>query len=142
MSISIPTGGIVIGVGIDLVDIERIRAAAERHEERFLDRVYTEEERTYCFNFKNPYPSLAVRFAAKEAIAKAFSTGICGDFEWKSASIYKGGRDEPLVRLDELGRLLLKKMNGTDVLVSLSHTGTQATAIALIVKSLAAQKTD
>lgn len=59
------------GVGVDLVSIERLTEAVKRWDARFLERVYTERERKYCFGKRNPYLSLAVRFAAKEALIKA-----------------------------------------------------------------------
>lgn len=66
----------IYGIGIDIVKIERIRDAVEKWGERFLHRVFTEHERTYCAKKKNPYPSLAVRFAAKEALTKAIGARI------------------------------------------------------------------
>ncbi len=127
-------GRIVLGVGTDIVDVERIRQAHEKHGERFLGRIYTEEEKAYCFQMKNPYPHLAARFAAKEAVSKAFTTGIGESLHWKSVSIYHGSRNEPLVRLDDVGKALLAQVGGSDILVSLSHTATIGHAVALLAK--------
>lgn len=125
---------VALGLGTDIVDVERIQKAHERHGDRFLKRIFTEEEQAYCLDMKNPYPHLAARFAAKEAVSKCFGTGICGDFGWTSVSIYKGPREEPYARLDEKGQALLDKIGGSRVLVSLSHTATLGHAVALIVK--------
>ena len=99
----------MIGVGTDIIDVDRIRKSHERHTERFLNRIYTKDEQAYCFGMRNPHPHLAARFAAKEAISKAFSTGIGEHLGWKSMSIAKGERNEPIVVLDEKGKALLKE---------------------------------
>ena len=85
--IQLPPGGLLIGLGADLVDVERIRGVVDRQGDRFLQRVFTEEERTYCFGMKIPFPHLAARFAAKEAVSKAFTTGIGAELGWKSISV-------------------------------------------------------
>lgn len=131
---TLPPGGLLIGLGADLVDVERIRGVFERQGERFLNRVFTDEERAYCFGMKTPFPHLAARFAAKEAVSKAFTTGIGAELGWKSISVYHGERHEPLVRLDEKGLQLLKDVGATDVLLTLSHTQSAAMAVAALVK--------
>jgi holo-[acyl-carrier protein] synthase len=127
-------GGFVIGIGTDIVEVDRIRGVLERQGKRFLDRVFTDEERKYCERMKFPHKHYAARFAAKEAVSKAFTTGIGGEFSWKSASIYHGARNHPLVRLDEQGTRLLHQIGGTRVVVSLSHTETNALAVAAILR--------
>jgi holo-[acyl-carrier protein] synthase len=134
MNLQLPPGGIVLGLGCDVIEVGRVRGVVERHGDRFLDRVFTEEERTYCHSHKFPERYLAARFAAKEAVSKAFTTGIGAELGWKSVSIYHGTRNEPLVRLDDQGRALLAQVNATDVLVSLSHTDTVAMAVAALVR--------
>lgn len=127
--------GVVLGVGVDLVDIERIRQMHERHGERCLERIFTKVEQTYCLAMRNPYPSLAARFAAKEAVSKAFGTGIGKDFGLLSLSVEKGEEGAPVAVLDEQGKALLEKRGGTEVLLSLSHTANQAIAFAIIVRN-------
>ncbi|PTY07769.1 holo-[acyl-carrier-protein] synthase [Opitutaceae bacterium EW11] len=134
-SISLPPGGVLIGLGADLVDVARIQGVLERQGERFLNRVFTEEEKAYCLQMKVPYPHLAARFAAKEAVSKAFTTGIGAELGWKSVSVYHGERREPLVRLDEKGLQLLKDVGGSRVLLTLSHTPTAAMAVAALVRT-------
>jgi len=134
VNLVLPKGGYLVGLGTDIVDVERIRRVYERQGDRFLQRVYTEEELDYCLKMKHPHKHLAVRFAAKEAISKAFTTGIGAEFGWKSASIYKGERDEPLVRLDEKGEALLKKVGATHIWISLTHTETLAQAVAALLR--------
>lgn len=134
MKIDLEEGGIVLGLGTDLVDVERIRRSHERHGERFLKRVFTAEEQAYCLSRPDPYPHLAARFAAKEAVSKAFSTGIGAEFAWTSVSVAHGERSQPLAVLDDKGRALLAAVGGTNVLLSLSHTATVGHAVALIVR--------
>jgi len=135
MNLSLPPGGQLVGLGADIVDVERIRGVFERQGDRFLDRVFTEEERAYCFGMKEPHKHLAARFAAKEAVSKAFTTGIGAEIGWKSVSVYHGERKEPLVRLDAKGNALLAHVGATHVLLTLSHTDTAAMAVAALVKA-------
>lgn len=134
--ISLPPGGLLLGLGADLIDVERIRGVLDRQGDRFLNRVFTDEERAYCFGMKFPHKHLAARFAAKEAVSKAFTTGIGAELGWKSVSVYHGERHEPLVRLDEKGQALLRQVGGTSVLLTLSHTDTAAMAVAAVVKTV------
>jgi len=134
MSLPLPSGGYLVGLGTDIVDVERVRRVMERQRDRFLHRVFTEEEQAYCLGMKYPHKHFAARFAAKEAVSKAFTTGIGTDLSWKSVSIYKGEREEPLVRLDEQGAALLKRVGASRVWVSLSHTDTLAQAVAVLLR--------
>ncbi len=135
MSLDLPKGGVLIGLGSDVIEVERIRGVLERQGERFLARVFTDEERAYCAQMKHPHKHLAARFAAKEAVSKCFTTGIGAELGWRSVSVYHGARHQPLVRLDEKGLALLKETGATDVLLSLSHTDTVAMAVAALVRS-------
>ena len=135
MNLSLPPGGILVGLGCDLIDVQRIRDVLDRHGDRFLDRVFTAEERAYCLGMKHPHKHLAARWAAKEAISKTFTTGIGAELGWKSMSVYHGERSEPLVRLDEKGAALLAHVGATHVLISLSHTETAAMAVAALVRA-------
>ncbi len=135
MSLDLPKGGVLVGLGADVIEVERIRGVLERQGERFLARVFTEEEKAYCFGMKHPHKHLAARFAAKEAVSKCFTTGIGAELGWKSVSVYHGPRHQPLVRLDEKGQALLKEVGATGVILTLSHTDTVAMAVAALVRS-------
>lgn len=128
-----PHKGPVLGIGVDVVSIERIRGLADRQGDRFLQRVFTDAEREYCARFKDPYERYAARFAAKEAVAKAFTTGIGEHLDWKSVSIVSGERGQPLVELDAKGKVLLYRVGGNDVAISLSHAADVAIAFAAIL---------
>ena len=135
MNLELPPGGKLLGLGCDVIEVARIRGVCERQGERFLARVFTDEERAYCSGMTHPHKHLAARFAAKEAVSKCFSTGIGAELSWKSISIYHGERRQPLVRLDEKGAAFLRHMGATQVLVSLSHTETLAMAVAALVRT-------
>lgn len=136
MDFVIPPGGILLGLGLDVIEIGRVRDVRERQGDRFLERVFTEEERKYCLGMKHPDKHLAARFAAKEAIAKAFTTGIGAELGWTSMSVYHGERHQPLVRLDAQGAALLQRFGGTHIILSLSHSETVASAVAAIIRAV------
>jgi len=135
MNLQLPPGGILVGIGADLIEVERIRGVLARHGDRFLDRILTEEEKAYCASMGAPHKHIAARFAAKEAVSKCFTTGIGAEFGWKSLSVYHGSRHEPLARLDERGSALLAQVGATHVLLTLSHTETHALAVAALVRA-------
>jgi holo-[acyl-carrier protein] synthase len=128
----IAAGGPVLGLGCDLVDVSRLRSVIERQGARFLEKVFTETERAYCAGLAHPWPSYAARFAAKEAVSKAFGTGIGAELGLQSISVAHGPRGEPLVVLDAQGEELLRSRGGRRILLSLSHTDTTAMAVVVI----------
>ncbi|HTQ32444.1 MAG TPA: holo-ACP synthase [Opitutaceae bacterium] len=132
---ALPPGGILLGLGCDIIETGRVRGVLQRQGERFLARVFTDEERAYCLEMKDPYKHFAARFAAKEAVAKAFTTGIGAELGWKSVSVFHGSRQEPHVRLDAKGGALLARVGATGVLLSISHTDTAAMAVAALVRA-------
>ena len=134
MTPDIPADAAVLGVGVDLVDVERIRKSRANHGDHFLEKVFTEEEREYCLGMSDPDPHLAARFAAKEAVAKAFGTGIGSEVGWRSVSITREASGAPLVKLDDQAAAKLNSLGGSKVLISLSHLANQATAFAVITR--------
>ncbi len=135
LNLTLPPGGVLVGLGADLIEVERVRGVLERQGPRFLERVFTEEERAYCSGMAHPHKHYAARFAAKEAVAKCFTTGIGAELGWRSVSIYHGPRNQPLVRLDEKGQALLAAVGATHVMVTLSHTESHALAVAAIIRA-------
>jgi holo-[acyl-carrier protein] synthase len=134
MSISLPPGGVLIGLGCDLIEVTRIKDVLDRHGDRFIKRVFTEEEQAYCNGIKYSHKHYAARWAAKEAVSKAFTTGIGPHLDWTSISVYHGSRQEPLVRLDAKAQALLAQVGATHVWLTLSHIDTHAMAVAALVK--------
>lgn len=120
---------IAISSGIDLIEIERIAQAIERHGDRFLNRVFTPQELAELNG--NP-ASLAGRFAAKEAASKALGTGI-GPVAWQEIEILRGPAREPVLHLHGMAAELAAQKNLTNWSVSLSHTQTLAIAAVFAV---------
>ena len=134
MTPDVPADAAVLGVGVDLVDVDRIRKSRENHGDHFLEKVFTEEEREYCLGMSDPDPHLAARFAAKEAVAKAFGTGIGKAIGWRSISVWREASGAPVVKLDDPAAAKLKAMGGSHVLLSLSHLSEMTVAFAVIVR--------
>ena len=130
---AIPTGGVVRGIGCDLIEITRMEEVIRRQGDAFLERVFTEEERRYCSQQAHPPLHFAARWAAKEAVAKCFATGIGAELGWKSVAVRHGDRAEPLVVLDPQGEDLLRHCRATSILLSLSHTDSLALAVAVLL---------
>lgn len=122
----------ILGVGIDLIEVRRIESAFERHGERFIQRILREAEIAYCLSHKRPGPFLAVRFAAKEAISKAFGTGIGAQLSWLDMEVGRKPSGEPFVILHDKGLELLRQRSASLVHLSLSHTEINATAVAIL----------
>jgi holo-[acyl-carrier protein] synthase len=123
---------LILGLGIDIIEVARIQASHEKFGERFLNRILHPAEIAYCLSHKSPAPFLAARFAAKEAISKAFGTGIGAQLGWKDMEVARRESGEPYVILHGLGEALLKSRGGRIVLISLSHTQQHATAVAIL----------
>ena len=115
------------GLGVDVIEIERIERAARRWGDRFLARVFTAEEIHYCMARARPAQSLAVRFAAKEAFAKAVEPEV--EPTWREVEVTLGAGRKPHLRL--AGRLR-ERLGGRRVRLSLSHSQTVAVAAVLI----------
>jgi holo-[acyl-carrier protein] synthase len=122
----------ILGVGIDIIEVARIQASHERFGARFLDRILHPNEIGYCLSHKVPGPFLAARFAAKEAISKAFGTGIGAQLGWQDMEIARKESGEPYVVLHGRGLTLLQERKARMVLVSLSHTQAHAAAVAVL----------
>lgn len=133
LDFALPVSGPLLGVGVDIVDIDRIRDLRERQGNRFIQRVYTQVEQDYCLRMKFPDKHLAARFAAKEAVSKAFTTGIGERFNWTSIGVVVGERGQPEIELDDKGARFMESLGGIRVAISLSHTETTAIAFAVLI---------
>src|ERR1039458_8327770 len=122
----------ILGVGIDIIEVARVEASHERFGERFLNRLLLVDEIAYCLSHKNPAPFIAARFAAKEAISKAFGTGIGAQLGWRDMEIGRKKSGQPFVILHAGGQKLMSSRGGERVLISLSHTQTSAAAVAIL----------
>lgn len=116
--------------GIDIIEIERIQAAMQRHGQRLLDKIFSPLELS---EVKENPPSLAARFAAKEAVAKALGTGI-GIIGWQEIEILRGPNGQPELNLSGAAANLAAQMNLTRWSISLSHTHTHAVAMVVAME--------
>jgi len=122
----------ILGTGIDIIEVARIKGSHERFGERFINRILRPAEIAYCLGHKNPAPFLAARFSAKEAISKAFGTGIGKHLGWQDMEVGRKETGEPFVILHDAGKTLLQQRGGRMVHLSLSHTDNYAAAIAIL----------
>ncbi len=113
----------IIGTGIDIVRVERIEKAIEKWGGAFERRVFTEAELEYCMKQKRPAEHLAARFGAKEAVMKAFGTGLSGGVSWKDAQVVRGSGGRPEVVLSGRLKELAGEMGVSAAHVSFSHDG-------------------
>ena len=118
----------VIGIGVDLIECARIQRSIDRFRDRFLHRVFTSGEIEYSMSMKFPARHLAARFAAKEAVSKAFGTGIGKAMGWRNIDIRKKASGEPFLVFSGPAQELAAKRGVTSVLITLSHTEHHAMA--------------
>ncbi len=123
----------ILGIGIDIVETTRIEQSVDRFGERFLNRCFWPDEIAYCQQMKFPALHLAARFAAKEAISKAFGTGIGRELGWKDLEIRRHDSGAPYVVLHGKGLDLAARQGVAEVLVSLSHGQHYSVAQAIAV---------
>jgi holo-[acyl-carrier protein] synthase len=122
----------ILGTGIDIIEVARIAGSFEKFGERFVNRILLPDEIAYCLSHKNPAPFLAVRFAAKEAVSKAFGTGIGAQLGWQDIEIRRKESGEPFVVLHGKGRELFEARGAKNLHVSLSHTEHYAAATTIL----------
>jgi holo-[acyl-carrier protein] synthase len=122
----------ILGTGIDIIEVARIASSFEKFGERFVNRILLPDEIAYCLTHKNPAPFIAARFAAKEAISKAFGTGIGAQLGWQDMQIRRKESGEPFVVLHGKGKILFETRGAKQLLVSLSHTQNYAAATAIL----------
>lgn len=118
----------ILGIGVDLVEVHRFAAVLARQGSAFVQRVFTEGERNYCGAKVVPAPFYAARFAAKEAVSKAFGTGIGSVLSWRDIEVYHLEGGAPAVRLHGKAEAFAVERGVKRVWLSLSHTETMAIA--------------
>jgi holo-[acyl-carrier protein] synthase len=122
----------VLGIGVDLVECARIQHSMDRFGDRFLHRVFTDGEIEYAMSMKFPARHLAARFAAKEAVSKAFGTGIGKAMGWRNIDIRKKPSGEPFLVFSGPAQELAMQRGVRAALVTLSHTEHQAMAVIVL----------
>ena len=122
----------IIGTGIDIVEIARFRKILAGTGERFLMRVFTGEERQFCLKRKDPPPHFAVRFAAKEAVFKALETGWAKGVTWLDVEVLRQEQGAPFVLLHGAAQEVAASKGVGRVHISLTHTNNWAAATAIL----------
>ena len=122
----------ILGTGIDIIEVDRIRDAWKRLGLPFARRFLTPPEIEYCLAHPDPAPYLAARFAAKEAISKAFGTGIGMGLGWHDMQIDRAETGKPSVTLSPAGQILLQSFGARALHVSLTHSTVHAAAVAIL----------
>ena len=122
----------ILGTGIDIIEVDRIRQSYAKFGDRFIQRILRPAEIAYALSHRDAAPFLAVRFAAKEAISKAFGTGIGQHLGWQDMEVGRKESGEPFVILHDGGQTLLQQRSGRIVHLSLSHTDNYAAAMAVL----------
>lgn len=131
----------IIGTGIDIVEISRVKKASLRWKDAFLKRIFTDKEIAYSKERSYSYQHLAARFAAKEAVLKAFGNGWNRRVEWTDIEIWNEKSGKPQVKLYRHLKKMKDRMKVDDIIISLSHTRTYAVASAILVhRSLSTAK--
>ena len=118
----------IVGMGIDVAEVKRIREVFESQGERFVRRVYTEAEAAYCEQFKNKYERYAGRFAAKEAAMKALGTGWRRGVRWVDVEVVRQRGGRPILQLHGEARKIADRLGVKHISMSITHTAEQAFA--------------
>ena len=122
----------ILGIGVDIVDVSRMKNLLDRYGIRFLSRVFTENESRYAMESANPPERLAGRFAVKEAVLKALGTGKTGGILWQDIETLRGPVGKPVVHLHGQAVRWVKWKGGGPIHVSLSHDAGKAIAFVII----------
>ena len=121
----------VLGIGVDIVEIERFSAAMKRSGQSLIDRLFLPAEQAYCSPQHEPARCFAARFAAKEAVAKALGTGIGAQLGWRDIEICRKASGAPFIVLHGTGAETAERLGVSEILLSLSHSEHYAVANAI-----------
>jgi holo-[acyl-carrier protein] synthase len=121
----------ISGLGVDSVEVGRFRKVAKRWGKAFLKRLFTDRELDYCFSHANPYPSLAARFAAKEAVLKALDARAL--WKWRDMEVRRAESGRPSIVLTGAAAKHAKHQRAKSFLISITHDAGRATAVVLAV---------
>lgn len=123
----------LLGIGIDVVEVDRIGSSLDEFGDKFINRIFTKKEQEYCESQKRPAIHYAARFAAKEAIAKAFGTGIGKEISWLDMEILRQPSGEPKVSMTGDGERYAEALKVLDIKISLTHAEHYAAANAVVI---------
>ena len=121
----------IYGVGLDIIEIKRIKKSLEKYSSRFENKVFTDTEIDYCQSQADPGKHFAARFAVKEAVSKSLGTGISRDVGFKDIEVVNQASGKPIVRMMGQGKKLFEKLNLKSIHISISHDRHYAIAHAI-----------
>jgi holo-[acyl-carrier protein] synthase len=119
---------VIVGLGLDIAEIDRITAAITRHGAAILERLYTPTEVAYCESHKNKFERYAARFAAKEAAMKALGTGWTRGVRWRDIEVANAPGGKPTLRLQGVAREFAEKLGVKNISLTITHGGNLALA--------------
>jgi holo-[acyl-carrier protein] synthase len=122
----------IVGTGVDLAEVDRIRQAIERHGQRFIERIYTPAEIAYAQRKANRYERYAARFAAKEAGMKAIGTGWKRGVRWRDFEVINLPSGRPTLLFHGVAAQFAESLGVRNIALSLTHTSVQAMAIVIL----------
>jgi len=123
----------IVGIGTDIVEVKRLKAVVKKFKKEFLKKIFTDNELAYSYEKKFPYLHLAARFAAKEAVFKAFGDGLLKGGSWRDIEIKNNSTGKPVVKLNGKAKKVKLKRSIQKVIISLAHTKNYATATAILI---------
>jgi holo-[acyl-carrier protein] synthase len=119
---------VIVGLGLDIAEIDRIEAAIARHGAQFLERLYTPREVSYCEKHRNKFERYAGRFAAKEAAMKALGTGWRHGVRWRDIEVVREPSGKPTLLLEGIAREFADRMGVKNISLTITHSGNFALA--------------
>ncbi|MGA8144841.1 MAG: holo-ACP synthase [Candidatus Acidiferrales bacterium] len=118
----------IVGLGLDIAEIDRIEVAIVRHGAPFIERLYTPREAAYCESYRNKFERYAGRFAAKEATMKALGTGWRGGVRWRDIEVVREASGKPTLHLAGVTRELADRLGVKNISLTITHSGNLALA--------------
>jgi holo-[acyl-carrier protein] synthase len=118
----------IVGLGLDIAEIDRIEAAISRHGASFIERLYTPQEAAYCESHKNRFERYAARFAAKEAAMKALGTGWRHGIRWRDIEVVREPGCKPTLRLEGVALQFAARLGVKHIALTITHSGNFALA--------------
>ncbi|HEY6444051.1 MAG TPA: holo-ACP synthase [Candidatus Acidoferrales bacterium] len=118
----------IVGLGLDIAEVDRIEAAIRRHGAPFLERLFTPAEVSYCERHRNRFERYAARFAAKEAAMKALGTGWSQGVRWRDIEVTREVTGKPTLRLAGATLQIAERMGVKNISISITHSGNLALA--------------
>lgn len=118
----------IVGLGLDIAEIDRIEAAVVRHGAPFIERLFTPAEAAYCQRYKSPYERYAGRFAAKEAAMKALGTGWARGVRWRDIEVVREPSGKPTLQLHGVAGQIAESLGVKHIALTITHSGNLAVA--------------